>query len=101
MEYASREHPDVSRRPQLLLLVAGSPRPRTTGLSLSGTSLLFSGTNGIPNANYHVLVSTNLTLPLANWIRVATNVFDGNGGFSFTQPVSLNQPQQFYLLQLQ
>jgi hypothetical protein len=100
VEYASREHPEVNRRPQLRLLVAGSPRPRITGLVLSGANLLISGTNGVPNSDYYVLVSTNLALPLGNWTRVATNRFDASGNFSFTQPVNFNQRQQFHRLLL-
>jgi len=59
-----------------------------------------SGTNGIPNGNYYVLDSTNLALPLPNWTLMATNVFDANGDFTFTNAIDPNTPQLFYLLQL-
>jgi hypothetical protein len=100
IEYASREQVDVNSRPQLLLLMAGLPRPRIEALELSGTNLIFSGASGIPGGNYYVLVSTNIAVPISEWARVATNVFDTSGGFSFSQPLSVNQPQMFYSLQL-
>jgi hypothetical protein len=79
--------------------VVAAPRPSITGISQSGTSLIISGTNGIPNANYYVLISTNLSLPLANWTRLTTNVFDATGAFSFTGTVD-SSPRRFYLVQL-
>ena len=58
------------------------------------------GTNGIANANYFVLASSNLSLPFSNWTRMSTNVFSGNGGFGFSNALDVNSPRQFYLLQL-
>jgi len=69
-------------------------------ISPSGSSLVFSGTNGTPGSNYLVLMTTNLVLPLINWQVLATNTFDPNGGFSFTNPVSWSSAKQFYILQL-
>ena len=62
--------------------------------------IVLSGTGGAPNGTYYVLTSTNVALPLVNWTRVTTNLFDGTGGFSATNVVDLNVPQQFFLLQL-
>jgi hypothetical protein len=39
-------------------------------------------------------------LPLTNWIFIATNRFDGFGGFIFTNAMQTNAPQQFYILKL-
>lgn len=44
--------------------------------------------------------STNVALPPENWTRVATNAFDGVGGFQFTNESDPNAPRQFYPLQL-
>ena len=54
------------------------------------------GRNGTPFANYFVLQSSSLT----TWARIATNQFDGNGGFSFTTNAPAGVPQNFYRLQL-
>jgi len=75
--------------------------PCINGVLLSGTNLVISGTNGAPGGNYFVLTSANLTLPVANWGRPATNPFDAGGNFKFTNGVSPNSPRLFYLLLLQ
>ncbi len=68
-----------------------------TSIAQSGTNIVFSGSGGTANGQYIVLASTNVTLPLINWERLATNVFDGSGNFSVTNAIDL--PQRFYLLQ--
>jgi fibronectin type 3 domain-containing protein len=75
--------------------------PVFVSFSISGTNLVFSGTNGAPGMNYLLLVSTNLTLPLTNWTLLATNAFDSNGRFTFTNQSSASSTQQFYRLELQ
>ncbi len=75
--------------------------PVTVNISASGTGFIFSGTNGNAGAQYYVLASTNLGLALSNWTVIATNSFDGNGDFNFTNPPDPNAPQTFYMLQLQ
>jgi polygalacturonase len=84
-------------------LQAGLPQPPNIGgVKLLGSNiLLFNGANGIPQSPYHVLMSTNVALPLISWTVVATNVFDLGGNFTVTNAPSPNAPQQFYLLQLQ
>jgi hypothetical protein len=62
--------------------------------------LVMNGTVGVTNGTYYVLTSTNLTLPLNQWIPVATNPFDGNGNFTFTNTPATGSPQMFYRLQL-
>ena len=67
---------------------------------LSGTNLVFAGTGGVANANFYLLGSTDVSLPLTNWTRLLTNQFDSNGNFNFTNFVPSDAPQDFYLLQL-
>jgi len=76
------------------------PRPAIGGLRATGSNLVFSGAGGATNGTYYVLTSTNVGLPLNLWTIVATNVFDGNGNFSFTNSPDPSQSQLFYLLQL-
>jgi fibronectin-binding autotransporter adhesin len=80
--------------------VAGAAVPRFGGVALVGTSAVFSGSNGVPANPYYVLASTNLTLPRTNWIRIATNSFDANGRFSFTNSLVPPMRQQFFQIQL-
>ena len=70
-------------------------------ISAGASSLIFSGSNGVANWPYLVLTSTNLTLPLNRWPCLATNAFDANGNFNFTNVPNLNAPPLFYRLQLQ
>jgi autotransporter-associated beta strand protein len=85
---------------QVRLAVTVSAQPRFSGVTPSAGGLVFSGDGGTASGNYYLLASTNLIPPLANWRRVATNQFDNNGGFNFTNVWVTNAPQQFYRLQL-
>jgi hypothetical protein len=58
------------------------------------------GTGGVTNGTYYVLTSTNISAPLTNWTRLLTNQFDASGNFNFTNSISPDAPQDFYLLQL-
>ncbi len=70
-----------------------------SGFAKFGTNLVWSGSNGVTDGTYYVLGTTNLALPMTQWARIATNSFDGNGNFQFTNPPS-GEPRQFFRLQL-
>jgi hypothetical protein len=76
-------------------------QPIINSITTTGGNLIFGGANGVANAGYYVLSSTNLTTPLSNWVVMATNHFDLSGAFSFTNAIKTNAPNQFYLLQSQ
>lgn len=69
-------------------------------VNITSGGVAMNGFGGNPNANYYVLATTNLALPLANWPRVLTNQFDAAGNFLFTNTFQTNGTQQFYRLQL-
>jgi len=76
---------------------------RTThiaGISRQGANVVVSGDSGPPKANYYVLTSTNLTLPLAQWTRAATNQFDGEGNCVYTNTMDSSSMAKFFMLQL-
>ena len=54
-------------------------------------------TGGITNANFILLGATSLP---GIWVPLSTNVFDGNGNFVITNPVTSNAPQNYYQLEL-
>lgn len=60
--------------------------------------LVFSPTNGIPGATCYVISSTDLTLPLSQWTVVATNTFNTNGVFSYTNTITPGTPGTFFEL---
>jgi hypothetical protein len=79
------------------------PPPGLVGISISAPNVVLSATNGFAGHTYHALTSTNVTMPLAFWLPVSTNILTVSGMFSITatnafQPGS---PVQFYILQVQ
>jgi hypothetical protein len=60
--------------------------------------MLFCGTGGCPGGTYRVLVATNVVEALANWVPVATNVFEADGSFCVTNAPDTNKPTQFFRL---
>jgi hypothetical protein len=85
-----------------LAIVTGTvpPPPDISGVLRSGATLTISGTNGLAYEPFIVLATTNLALPLANWMPVATNAFDSSGNFSV--PITTTAtPQLFFTLSVQ
>ena len=72
--------------------------PLISNVRLSGTNFVISGAGGAINWPYVVLAATNLT-SLA-WTPVATNQFDANGNFNFTNAMTPGPTQLLYKLQL-
>lgn len=83
-------------------LMVSAPAPSIQRFSSSGATLTIRGTNGIPNWQFVVLASTNLMLPLAQWVPVLTNAVavDGalNASMAFTNTLAPNAAQQFFVL---
>jgi rhamnogalacturonan endolyase len=81
------------------VLMVATPTPPVIGsIAVSGTSFVFTGTGGLANANYYLVGSTNLTVPVTNWTRLLTNKFDAGGNFNFTNPLNAGWPQGYYRL---
>jgi PKD repeat protein len=78
--------------------ISVSPKPTIGRTYLSGGSLTLSGSNGPAGASYRILTSTNLTLPLTNWVAVFTNVFAPDGSYSFTNSSDTNTANFFRLV---
>jgi hypothetical protein len=78
-------------------LTVAAAKPQFIAAKLIGTNLVLSAAGGKWGSNYVVLASTNLTLPLAQWTVLKTNIFDSSGQFCFTNPVTRTKPRQFYL----
>jgi hypothetical protein len=81
-------------------IVSTNSVPYINAVVLSGTNIIFSGTNGPANGMYSVLASTNVFSPISTWGPLSTNPFDGKGNFMFTNPLNPGNPALFYLLQL-
>lgn len=81
-------------------LLVGNPKPQFGTFNRAGTNFIFTGIGGPSGSNYVVLASTNLALPLANWLPLTTNTFDGSGQFRYTNIVNPAKPRQFFIFKL-
>jgi autotransporter-associated beta strand protein len=75
------------------------PVPAMNNVTLSGTDLVFSGTNGPDGRTYYVLGSSNVALPLAQWTSLATNTFSPTGTFSVTNAIGVG-PWRFFVIEI-
>ena len=49
-----------------------------------------------PTGIFTVLTSTNLTVPLSNWISLGAPIENPAGQYQFTNATAANGPQRFY-----
>jgi autotransporter-associated beta strand protein len=83
----------------LILQLPSPPTISNVSLSTDGT-LILNAIGGPANSACYILTSTNISAPLVQWTRLATNQFDASGNLSFTNSIDPNTSQAFYLLQL-
>ena len=67
---------------------------------INGSEIVISGSGGAPGAIYHVVTTTDVALPLLQWLPVATNVFDASGNFTFTNGITPANQLQFFRLRV-
>ena len=82
-----------------VVVITPTTNASITRAFLSGTNLVIQGTNNnVPNTNFHyvVLTATNITTRLSNWVTLATNSFNPDGTFDYTNPIVSGKPQQFF-----
>jgi rhamnogalacturonan endolyase len=82
-----------------VLATAAPPQIQISGVRMLNGILILNGGGGPAGQGYVVLTATNLSLPLTQWLPLATNSFDINGNFNSTNTTSVSAPQQFYLIQ--
>jgi hypothetical protein len=61
--------------------------PRIISVVMTGSGLVLTGTNGTPGTACHVLTSTNLNLPMADWTFIPAGNFDAHGSITFTNAI--------------
>jgi hypothetical protein len=81
-----------------LIVDSTSGGPIIGSTTLSGSSLIMSGSGGTANAGFTVLTSTNITLPLASWSVDGTGTFDNSGNFSYTNSTGTTNPASFFII---
>jgi autotransporter-associated beta strand protein len=82
----------------LSIVATNQPSFQTPGVSAGG--MVFAGGNGVANATYYLLTTTNVATPLGNWTPLTTNLFDASGNFDFTNLPDPAQPQQFFIIEV-
>jgi hypothetical protein len=98
--FYSRNFGTVSVRPYLE--VSALPQPGISGLNLSGSDVLLTVSNGVAGENYNVLSSTDPTLPLNQWLLVASNTPALSGSFGITATnAAASAPSQFFTIEAQ
>ncbi|MDR3460459.1 MAG: hypothetical protein P4N60_23770 [Verrucomicrobiae bacterium] len=85
----------------LIMNVAVSKPPTIRNIAINGSGqVIIGGTNNAgAGGTYSVLTSTNLLVPLTNWVVLTSGSFDASGNFSSTNTTGTNT-QQFYLLKV-
>jgi autotransporter-associated beta strand protein len=78
--------------------VAAPAPPQFSGIHLSGTTLTITATNGPAGANFTLLQSTNLALPLSQWESNQTVTFDSNGNLTINLTGAATKSREFYIL---
>jgi fibronectin-binding autotransporter adhesin len=74
--------------------------PHIVGVTVTGSSLVFSGTGGTAGNGFSVYSSTDVSLPLTSWTLAGSGVFDGSGNFSVTNSVNPATPSRFFILRV-
>jgi autotransporter-associated beta strand protein len=80
-----------------ITVVSSASQPAFASVSLAGTSLVYQVTSGPPGSPCYIMATADLAQPMTAWTRIATNVFDMNGAFTATSPLSANGAGQTYL----
>lgn len=76
------------------------PPPTITHVSLAAGNIIITGTNNAgPGGTYHLLTSTNVSLPLIDWTAVTSGSFDGNGNVNSTNAINPATPHSFFILE--
>lgn len=70
----------------------------TASFDAGQNALTLSGAGGAGAVPYYLHASTNMLLPTNLWIRIATNIADNQGFFSFTNLLNASDPQHFYMI---
>lgn len=73
--------------------------PTVNPPAIANGNLIFTGTGGTAGSGYTVLSSTNLSLPMSQWVTSATGSFNSDGTFSNAIPIiNINTPAMFFRL---
>jgi hypothetical protein len=69
--------------------------PRIAGVQVEGDALMFSFTNN-PGLQFQVLASTNVALPLNQWVRIGPASEPWPGQYVYIDATATHYPRRFY-----
>lgn len=81
------------------ITVVSRTAPSISGLSKTGTNLIFNVTDGAAGGLWKLLTSTNVALPLLSWTTNNSGVFDGSGNVNVTNGINPTEPQRYFRIQ--
>jgi fibronectin-binding autotransporter adhesin len=91
---------DTSKLPvdgTISVIVSGPSAPQLSNPQLLNPSnFVIAVTGGTTNGQFRVLTQTNVAEPVANWVTLSTNTFDGIGALTVTNLVNPAEPQRFF-----
>src|SRR5439155_18391790 len=86
---------------------SGPPPPPSTNVVITAITVLTGGNNGdvelrgtggTPNDTYEVETSSDVTIPLTNWVPSGIHQFDANGDFICTNGVTPSTQRRFFAI---
>ena len=80
------------------IVVTAVTPPMFNSPLMSGSNLILSGGGGSVGAQYRILATTNISMPLTSWIPIWTNVFGVGGSFSYTNSTQSENASFFRLV---
>jgi autotransporter-associated beta strand protein len=83
-----------------LSVEVGNVSPQMNSVSVLGTNLVFSGSDGAANAGFSILSSTNISVPPPDWPVVGSGMFDNNGNFVVTNKIIPGPSKTFYMIRI-
>ena len=85
---------------QTAAIQQGQPtKPQLTSISVNGPTLTLNAVNCTASGQYVLLGTTNVALPLSQWIPILTNQFDSSGSLNLcTNIINPAAQQEFYIL---
>lgn len=77
-------------------------QPDIAGVNISGNNLVFNNTNSAAGHTYFLLMATNITEPLNQWLPIATNSPSGQTfTITATNAIDPTSPQRYFILETQ
>jgi len=82
------------------LKVVAALRPTIGRITITSGNVIISGEYPPGSGGtYHILTTTNVALPIANWAVLTNGTFDNNGNFASTNDMGTSA-QRYYILQV-